>query len=417
MKKYFLVAASMLSVLAVNAQKDELKAASKALKKGDAATAVQALNPIAEVVKSADDKTKAAFYALYGQASLQLAQAGEGEFTPAIESYEAIVAMNASKYIEEANQALKTISNELVNAAVEAQQTSDYVLAADKLDLAYRLSPKDTIYLYYAAGSAVNGKDYDKALEIYIRLKEMNYDGSEKRFAAINIASSELEYFDQATRDLYVKAGTHKDPKDETTPSKRSEVVKNIALIYQQEGRNEEALAAYEDAIAQNPGDVALILNKANLYYTMGQPEKFKSLMMEASAMDPTNPDLQYNIGVIAMEQSNMEEARAAFYRALEIDPTYINASLNLSTTYINEGNSLIDQMNELAMSSKSSDLDKYDALKKQKEEFFMEGAKVLEASLENLPGNQELLNQLKNIYGALGDNANFKRILGMLEQ
>ena len=372
MKKYFLVAASMLSVLAVNAQKDELKAASKALKKGDAATAVQALNPIAEVVKSADDKTKAYFYALYGQASLQLAQAGEGEFTPAIESYEAIVAMNASKYIEEANQALKTISNELVNAAVEAQQTSDYVLAADKLDLAYRLSPKDTIYLYYAAGSAVNGKEYDKALDIYIRLKEMNYDGSEKRFAAINIASSELEYFDQATRDLYVKAGTHKDPKDETTPSKRSEVVKNIALIYQQEGRNEEALAAYEDAIAQNPGDVALILNKANLYYTMGQPEKFKSLMMEASAMDPTNPDLQYNIGVIAMEQSNMEEARAAFYRALEIDPTYINASLNLSTTYINEGNSLIDQMNELAMSSKYSDLDKYDALKKQKEEFFM---------------------------------------------
>ena len=140
MKKYFLVAASMLSVLAVNAQKDELKAASKALKKGDAATAIQALNPIAEVAKSADDKTKADFYALYGQASLLLAQAGEGEFTPAIESYEAIVAMNASKYIDEANQALKTISNELVNAAVEAQQTSDYALAADKLDLAYRHS-------------------------------------------------------------------------------------------------------------------------------------------------------------------------------------------------------------------------------------------------------------------------------------
>ena len=417
MKKYFLVVASMLSVLAVNAQKDELKAASKALKKGDAATAIQTLNPIAEVAKSADDKTKADFFALYGQASLQLAQTGEGDYDPAIESYEAIVEMNATKYIEEAKQALKTISNDLVNAAVEAQQTSDFALAADKLDLAYRLSPKDTIYLYYAAGSAVNAKDYNKALEIYIRLKEMNYDGSEKRFAAINIESSELEYFDQATRDLYVKAGTHKDPKDETTPSKRSEVVKNIALIYQQEGRNEEALAAYEDAIAQNPDDVALILNKANLYYTMGQPEKFKSLMQEASAMDPTNPDLQYNIGVIAMEQNNMEEARAAFYRALEIDPTYINATLNLSTTYINEGNSLVDQMNDLAMSSKSSDLDKYDALKKQKEEFFMEGAKVLEASLENLPGNQELLNQLKNIYGALGDNANFKRILGMLQQ
>ena len=139
-------------------------------------------------------------------------------------------------------------------------------------------------------------------------------------------------------------------------------------------------------------------------------------MMLQASAMDPNNPDLQYNIGVISMEQSNMQEARDAFNRALEIDPTYINATLNLSTTYINEGNALVDKMNELAMSSKSSDLDKYDQLKKQKEDFFREGAKVLEASLEKLPGNQELLNQLKNIYGALGDNENFKRILALLQ-
>ena len=416
MKKIIFVAASLVSVLAVNAQKDQVKEASKALKKGDAAGAIAVLEPVLEAAKSADEKIKADFYATYADASLQLAQAGEGDYLVAIEYYEALVSMNASKYIETAKQALKTISNELVNAAVEAQKADDYAAAADKLDLAYRLSPQDTIYLYYAAGSAVNAKDYDKALTIYNRLKELNYDGSEKRFAAINIATSELEYFDQATRDLYVKAGTHKDPKDESTPSKRSEVVKNIALILQQEGRNDEALTAYDEAIAQNPSDVALILNKANLYYTMGQPEKFKSMMLEASAMDPNNPDLQYNIGVISMEQSNMQEARDAFNRALEIDPTYINATLNLSTTYINEGNALVDKMNELAMSSKSSDLDKYDQLKKQKEDFFREGAKVLEASLERLPGNQELLNQLKNIYGALGDNENFKRILALLQ-
>ena len=128
----------------------------------------------------------------------------------------------------------------------------------------------------------------------------MNYDGSEKSFGAINIETSEMEYFDKATRYLYVKGGTHKDPKDETTPSKRSEVVKNIALIYQQQGRNEEALEAYDVAQAQNPSDIALMLNKANLYYTLGQPDKFKELMNEASEIDPNNPDLQYNIGVIS---------------------------------------------------------------------------------------------------------------------
>ena len=226
-----------------------------------------------------------------------------------------------------------------------------------------------------------------------------------------------MEYFDKPTRDLYIKGGTHKDAKDETTPSKRSEVVKNIALIYQQQGRNEEALKAYDEAQAQNPSDIALMLNKANLYYTLGQPDKFKELMNQASEIDPNNPDLQYNIGVISSEQGNIQEARVAYRKTLEIDPTYINAILNLSSTYVNEGNALVDQMNTLAVSIKKADLDKYDALKEQKDELFRESAAVLEKSLENLPKNNDILTQLKNIYGALGDNDNFKRILGLMEQ
>ena len=254
-------------------------------------------------------------------------------------------------------------------------------------------------------------------MDYYIKLRDINYDGSEKRYGAINIETSEMEYFDKATRDLYVKGGTHKDPSDENTPSKRSEVVKNIALIYQQQGKNDEALEAYEVAQAQNPGDIALLLNKANLYYNIGQPEKFKEMMNEAIAIDPSNPDLHYNIGVISSEQGNIEEARAAYKKAIEINPTYINAILNLSSTYVNEGNALVDEMNTLAMSTKQSDYDKYDALKEKKDNLFRESAAVLEAALENLPNNNDLLTQLKNLYGALGDNENFKRILGLMEQ
>ena len=339
----------------------------------------------------------------------------------AIEAYESVIALeNASgkpKYSDAAMGSMNQIANDFVNMAIEDQKAADYSGAAKKLFQSYRLSPRDTIFLYYAAGSAVNGADFDQALEYYIQLRDINYDGSEKRFGAINIETSEMEYFDKPTRDLYIKGGTHKDAKDETTPSKRSEVVKNIALIYQQQGRNEEALKAYDEAQAQNPSDIALMLNKANLYYTLGQPDKFKELMNQASEIDPNNPDLQYNIGVISSEQGNIQEARVAYRKTLEIDPTYINAILNLSSTYVNEGNALVDQMNTLAVSIKKADLDKYDALKEQKDELFRESAAVLEKSLENLPKNNDILTQLKNIYGALGDNDNFKRILGLMEQ
>ena len=422
MKKIVLFALSVGVTLAASAQKDELKEALKAFKKGDASQTLSIIEPLSTSIRSTEDRYQADYFSLLGDASLKLAQSGDIErYSVAIEAYESVIALeNASgkpKYSDAAMGSMNQIANDFVNMAIEDQKAADYSGAAKKLFQSYRLSPRDTIFLYYAAGSAVNGADFDQALEYYIQLRDINYDGSEKRFGVINIETSEMEYFNKPTRDLFIKGGTHKDAKDETTPSKRSEVVKNIALIYQQQGRNEEALKAYDEAQAQNPSDIALMLNKANLYYTLGQPDKFKELMNQASEIDPNNPDLQYNIGVISSEQGNIQEARVAYRKTLEIDPTYINAILNLSSTYVNEGNALVDQMNTLAVSIKKADLDKYDALKEQKDELFRESAAVLEKSLENLPKNNDILTQLKNIYGALGDNDNFKRILGLMEQ
>ena len=39
--------------------------------------------------------------------------------------------------------------------------------AAKGFEKAYRMSPKDTLYLYYAASTAVTAQDYDNALEYY----------------------------------------------------------------------------------------------------------------------------------------------------------------------------------------------------------------------------------------------------------
>ena len=205
---------------------------------------------------------------------------------------------------------------------------------------------------------------------------------------------------DKTQRDLMVRSGTYTNPVDDKTESKKAEIVRNIALIYTQLGRNDEALAAYRDARANNPEDVNLVLNEANLYYQMGD-----------NAWD--NADLHYNIGVISMEQGSIEEARKAYERAIEINPGYVNAQLNLSTTYVNEGNSLIDEMNTLGTSRE--DIVKYDELKKKKDELFGEGAKVLEDALKTNPDNQGILTQLKNIYGALGDTENFMRVKKLL--
>lgn len=410
MKTRILIMVALAFSMTAFAQKNEIKAAEKALKSGDAASAKTALEGAASLIESADAKVKAQYYYDLAEANSKLS-----DFEGAVDAYNKVIAIEEasgkSKYSSDVKMKKDQLAADLVNAAVDDNNNQNFASGAEKLYMAYRLRPQDTIYLYYAASSAVNGKAYTKALEHYNELKELNYDGSDVKYTAVNVETGEEEEMDKTTRDLYVKAGTHKDPKEVKTPSKRPEIIKNIALIYQQEGDNEKALAAYDDAIATNPDDVNLVLNKANLYYTIGDKDKFKELMAQAAAMAPDNADLHYNIGVIEMEQGNLEAARASYEKALSIDPNYINATLNLSTSYVNEGNALIDEMNELAMSSKRADIAKYDELKVKKDELFKKGATILEDALKSQPDNVSILSQLRNIYGALGDNENFMRI------
>ena len=412
MKTKILILFTMMISMVGFSQKNEIKAADKALKSGNAAEAKTILEGAMSLIDGADAKSQAQAYSVLGSAYTNLS-----EFKPAIDALRKVISIEEAsgkkKFTADAQQKLGQMTADLVNAAVEDNNNKDYKAGAEKLYMGYTLSPKDTVYLYYAASTAVNGADYDTALEYYNELKEIGYDGSSIKYTAVNVESGEVEELDKASRDLYVKAGTHKDPKEEKTPSKNAEIVKNIALIYQQQGKNDEALAAYEDAIASNPEDVNLVLNKANLYYTMGDKEKFKELMEEAAAMAPNNPDLIYNIAVISMEQGNLEEARASYRKVLEIDPSYVNAQLNLSTSYVNEGNSLIDEMNSLGTSR--ADTARYDELKQKKDDLFVEGSKVLEEALKTNPDNEGILSQLKNIYGALGDNENFMRIKNLL--
>ncbi len=415
--KIFILAAMSFTMVGL-AQKKEIKAAEKALKGGDAMAAKTSLEGASGMLSAADDKTKAQYYFVRGNVYSALAKKGDNTaFDEAISSFKQVMDIEEkggkAKYTSETKQNMSAMTADLVNSAVEDNGNKKYKEAAEKLYLSYTLSPQDTIYLYYAASSAVNGTEYEQALTYYNKLQELGYDGSGMTYKATNNETGEVEEMQKVQRDLMVKSGTYKDPVDEKLPSKTAEIVKNIALIYGQLGQDDKAIEAYKKAREGNPDDVDLVLQEANLHYKQGDKDKFKELMSEAAAMAPENADLHYNIGVINMEQGNIAEARASYQKALEINPGYTNAQLNLSTTYVNEGNGLIDEMNSLGNSRK--DIARYDELKKQKDDLFVEGATVLEDALKMSPDNQGVLTQLKNIYGAMGDNENFMRLKKLL--
>ena len=187
------------------------------------------------------------------------------------------------------------MSNGFLTKANKAYENKNYSVASKYFEKSYRVTEKDTIFLYYGAATAVNEKEYDRALVLYEELKQLGYTGITKEYYATNVQTGEEEVLDKNTRDLYVKTKSHVKPGERLTDSKKPEIIKNIALIYVSQGDNEKAVSAMKEARVESPNDINLVLTEANVHYKMGNVEEFKNLLQKATEMDPTNPELQYN--------------------------------------------------------------------------------------------------------------------------
>ena len=157
-----------------------------------------------------------------------------------------------------------------------------------------------------------------------------------------------------------------------------------------------------------------LILTEANVHYKMGNTEEFKNLLTKATEMDPKNAELQYNLGVISAESDQPEEARGHYEKAIELDPDYINAYINLSALVLAKEEPIIKEMNSLG--SSKADNAKYDELREERTELYKEAVPYLTKALEIGPKNINAARTLMNIYSILGETDKYKSLKEKVE-
>ena len=394
------------------AQKNEIKAIEKAIKNSNFADAKSVVSDAESIIGNMDDKTKAKFYYLKAQALYANGAGTDANIDEAISSLDALKDLESKmgklKYTQQANEMKSSMMNSFLTKANDAFTNKDYKTAAKGFEKVYRMSPKDTLYLYYAASSAVTSQDYDTALDYYIQLKNMGYRGEQMNYYATNVETGVEEAFgDKTARDFSVKAKLHNNPRDVKSEPKTAEIVKNIALIYVSQGENEKALGAMADARAENPDDLGLLLSEANVHLKMGNRDKFKSLMEEATKKDPNNAELFYNLGVLAADAGNVEESKKYYEKAISLNPNYVDAYNNLAVVILAGEASIVEQMNSLGTSS--ADNRKYDELKEERTRLYRDAIPYLEKALELRKTNIDAATTLMNIYSALGETDKFK--------
>lgn len=410
MKKQIIIALA-LSISAFSfAQKKELKTVEKAIKSEKFAEAKAALTQAESLMSAMDDNLKDKYYYLKGQALYAAGKGSDADMDAALESFNKV----KSGYKSEIAQLKTDMANALLKTGNDAYGEKDYSKASKYFEKSYRITKTDTLFLYYAAATAINVKEYDRALALYEELRDVGYTGIETQYYATNKETEEEEVLDKSTRDLYVKAKSHIKPGMRKTDSKKPEIVKNIALIYVSNGDNEKALAAMKDARSESPDDINLILSEANVHYKMGNTEEFKSLLQKATEMDPTNPELQYNLGVISAESEHPEEAKMHYQKVIELDPDYINAYINLSALVLGREQPLIEEMNGLG--SSKADNKRYDELREERQNIYKEAVPYLSKALEIDSKNLSAAKTLMNIYSILGETDKYNDLKANVE-
>ena len=106
------------------------------------------------------------------------------------------------------------------------------------------------------------------------------------------------------------------------------------------DGKMEEAAAAYRKALVIDPDLVPAIVNLANIHYGRDELIEAQALYERAIALDPDCFEAHYNLGNIHHDLGRYDDALACYRDAVALSPGYADAHFYLAVTLEKTGHS-----------------------------------------------------------------------------
>lgn len=371
-KQLIMLSLSLFMGMTTFAQKSELKAADKALKKKDYSGALAAISQVESIITNADAKSQAKFYYIKGMA-LYANGANSQNNDKATAAFATLLDLekkgSGTKYSASAGKILNSIIFAINDQAAKdfnnANVTKDvkgYKKAADGFYKVYQLSPNDTTTLYSSAYLMYFAKEYQLSIDRFKKLQDLNYTGISVSYIAKSaINGKEMSFGTKKQMDQNVRMKVAVEPRVEKAKSKINEITKFIALNFVGLGMNDKALEAIAKARKASPNDYNLIIDEANIYHEMGNNTKYTEKVEEALVIEPNNSELHYNIGTLSMD-IDYEKAEKHLLKAIELKSDYGEAYSNMGNLILGKKDAVQKEMDDNGMN-----FAKYDQIKEEK--------------------------------------------------
>ena len=249
--------------------------------------------------------------------------------------------------------------------------------------------------LYYNDGvKAYNEKKYTECIALLSNVVKMNNMNGEKRFNKLD--PEVIKQYDTLTAEATITMGNselYNGQYAEAIPllvsaknnaiTKSPAVYQSLVETYNKQKDTTDAYAMIEEAKNVFPNEVIFRDYELNYFITTGKQDALIKKLEEASAADPNNADLLYNIATIYLgminpaegkRPANAEELSAksanAFQRLLKLAPDNAGYNYNFGALYFIQANYIIEEMDAIKGSS-AAELKKYDDLKAKRDALY----------------------------------------------
>jgi tetratricopeptide (TPR) repeat protein len=106
----------------------------------------------------------------------------------------------------------------------------------------------------------------------------------------------------------------------------------SFALMQESAGKTDEAIMAYRQALAADPGLAAAHNNLGALAYSAGDAGTARASFDASLALDPDQTEARYNLARILHELGDVEMAASELRRVVQTQPNFADAHYNLAT-------------------------------------------------------------------------------------
>jgi tetratricopeptide (TPR) repeat protein len=191
-------------------------------------------------------------------------------------------------------------------------------------------------------------------------------------------------------------------------------VYSTLTTLYKKDNRDADARKLLDDAVMKFPNNINLLIAQLNYYLAEDKFAEAIDKINKAIELDPRNDQLYVAAGLAydkmsadikinpADKMNFMDKSRAMYLKATEINDKNLNAWNNLGSTYVDEANSIIKEMN--ALGNSAADSKKYDELNVKKVSAFTKAKPFIEKALSLDPTNEALKRVMMKINTAIAN-------------